>query len=1253
MPSPFYVLGKISFLTSLLLDSTLKGTLLLVLALILTLLMRRDSAATRYFVWRLAIIAILAAPVLSALLPQWRVLPSWARLSAPAESPTAQQSSISAPGSSSPPVDSQTALPLEAVPHTPVAVSQSVTFPESGPKSDNRLPHTAPVPVVRSPIAWSWAASLPWIWGAGFASLILRLVAARWTLWKLERRGAVIDALSHSHPPSDERLLACVRSASQQLGLRRTVVLLISPDGTIPIVWGLWRVRLMLPASAYQWDQSQLQSVLLHELAHVRRRDMATQLLTQFVCAIDWFNPLVWYAARRLGIEREQACDDLVLTCGVRPSEYASHLLEVASGSSPAASWALAMARPSSLEGRLMAILSKTSNRRSVSVASGLVFFAIAATATMSVAILGAADERPTPAQTPTVPGQTPADDTAKPNAQLAIPLKQGLESHLQWGSPVHGLRAALVRSKALDEDVPEEIFDFKLVLQNLSDQPIRFNTLMARKQERTRLLVLRGEQIMTSLTLPSTPVDILIQPHDIVTLRLSASPLSGESITGDAQLKFRATLEVDHAADGNWKGTLATADTGAMFAANGLLPRSPSAKTLFSVWTADARRNGTIPGGWIGMLDEQIGIFIKNNPTWKTTDDLVKFRSRMQATRDWTGEEALALLDDLADIQESPISMALDYESETTIRAGTGLPPGLGTAPWGNPASNGLRLAWLLEPRSAEHRLNTPLSSRVLIHNAGKYPMAFRAWSWRQGAHQAHDSRGAELKIESTHWLTRGLLTPVRLAPGEMIEVLSAGIGVGANKDPEDWQNSRVGSWIDAKPGDQVTVTTAPVPLSAWNEPASGDATPDWWRELVKERLRRRLPFPADADERRYLLYRVALELFGTPVSDEINVAFIADNADNGRDALDSLAKRLIERPEQVAWTGSLQSGPTSFRVLPPDPDAARRPRTAIGPGEYTLNATTRLKITRRPVGSRIVNEAVLQFSTANETAAGIDPYPVRLPDDYDSWGAAWIRGDSVFWITQKEKLRKIDFSQPKTVREAEFTDDQAAKAPLAPAIRQALDALRAQLKSPDTKPAPEGPPPATNKPAAESKADGTASMRDDALWKSKVAFAQFQGHGVIWNQVKNGLRLGQRITADRGWRIGESVQIELWLHNPGSEDVNLIAMPGRPDVGLAVVAKDATGQDHFARSSLISIPAIPDHCVLPAGFLAKVKDFSLSFDESTNALHSVLAPRFENLQPGQYQLRCIWSDSDPGISARQAWSGELESKGVALTLR
>ena len=106
--------------------------------------------------------------------------------------------------------------------------------------------------------------------------------------------------------------------------------------------------------------------VLLHELAHIRRRDCLVHCLAQAALALHWCNPMMWMALARLRAERERACDDLVLVAGTRGSDYAEHLLDIARQfrRQRMGVAAVAMARPSELEGRLLAILDPLRSRR-------------------------------------------------------------------------------------------------------------------------------------------------------------------------------------------------------------------------------------------------------------------------------------------------------------------------------------------------------------------------------------------------------------------------------------------------------------------------------------------------------------------------------------------------------------------------------------------------------------------------------------------------------------------------------------------------------------------------------------------------------------------------------------------------------------------------------------------------------------------------------------------------------------------------
>ena len=399
------VVGVFSASSLLLVDSAIKGTALLMLAGVAAMILRRDSAATRHLVWLLAIVAMLAVPVLSAMLPQWRVLPEWASFSPATPVVVTTPPSIARPAVGAVEV-AQNVKSDEFDSPSATAYQPATALP------DSRLVVVTPE-IIRKPAAWNsnWFNTLPFVWAIGFCVLIARLLAARLMLWNSERRGTVIrrgagfqpadvgaemDGRLEAYPTIHDPIVTALEAARLQLGIVRPVTLLIHPDKTIPVVWGILRCRLLLPVAARNWTGEQLRSVLLHELAHIQRRDTLAQLLAQLACALHWFNPLVWFAAWRLHVERERACDNLVLASGVRPSAYAGHLLEVVTKLSPARwtqSCGLAMARKSSLEGRLVAVLSDNLNRRGVSVALAAIALAIAVGIAVPIAMLRAADE--------------------------------------------------------------------------------------------------------------------------------------------------------------------------------------------------------------------------------------------------------------------------------------------------------------------------------------------------------------------------------------------------------------------------------------------------------------------------------------------------------------------------------------------------------------------------------------------------------------------------------------------------------------------------------------------------------------------------------------------------------------------------------------------------------------------------------------------------------------------------------------------
>lgn len=303
-----------------------RGTLLLAAAALAALALRRGSPAARHMVWALALGAMLALPAASLLMPEW-------------EMPFVRVVSVDGPAGA--------------------AAAQAAATGPAG-------------------LPWSTLVLLVWTAGAvatlaryGLAMLAVRAVA------RGARRVAAGEWLERMH------------GAAAELGLREPVHLLRAPGAAMPMTWGILQPAVLIPADADGWTAERKRVVLLHELAHVARRDCLWQTLASLCCAAYWFHPGVWWAARQMRIEREQACDDRVLRAGTRASEYAGHLLEVARSFRPrplTAAAAVAMARRSQLEGRVLAVLDTARDRGAVPGRAALVAGGIAAVALFPLA---------------------------------------------------------------------------------------------------------------------------------------------------------------------------------------------------------------------------------------------------------------------------------------------------------------------------------------------------------------------------------------------------------------------------------------------------------------------------------------------------------------------------------------------------------------------------------------------------------------------------------------------------------------------------------------------------------------------------------------------------------------------------------------------------------------------------------------------------------------------------------------------------
>ncbi len=125
-------------------------------------------------------------------------------------------------------------------------------------------------------------------------------------------------------------------------------------DVNTPLTCGVLRPLILLPKNARDWDRGRLRAVLLHESAHVLRRDCLAKYVAQASRVLLWWNPLAWMIAARLNREQELACDDVVLSAGVPADFYADVLLDVARDRSHSLVLGCAMTGSSPLRQRLI-----------------------------------------------------------------------------------------------------------------------------------------------------------------------------------------------------------------------------------------------------------------------------------------------------------------------------------------------------------------------------------------------------------------------------------------------------------------------------------------------------------------------------------------------------------------------------------------------------------------------------------------------------------------------------------------------------------------------------------------------------------------------------------------------------------------------------------------------------------------------------------------------------------------------------------
>jgi beta-lactamase regulating signal transducer with metallopeptidase domain len=284
--------------------SVAASILALIVLLIQFTLRARLSPAWRFALW-LPVLLRLLLPYVPESPTSVFNLPQWAR----GQTPTS---------------------PLLAVAVNPATIlpSAAPTLQASTPTAIGSTAVTPSAPVAKATLSTIEVIALLWLTGA----LILLSRLALGSIWFHLR-------LSKNRLPRKPELIELLARLRAELNLRANPDLIETPIVQSPCLFGLLKPRLLLPSNLHsQLTPAELSHVILHELAHLKRRDLFTNLLMSVAHSIHWFNPIVWLISRRMRLERELACDQIVLQSRTTtdPRAYGQTLLKLLQDFTPA-----------------------------------------------------------------------------------------------------------------------------------------------------------------------------------------------------------------------------------------------------------------------------------------------------------------------------------------------------------------------------------------------------------------------------------------------------------------------------------------------------------------------------------------------------------------------------------------------------------------------------------------------------------------------------------------------------------------------------------------------------------------------------------------------------------------------------------------------------------------------------------------------------------------------------------------------------
>ena len=404
------------------LDMAMKSFVLLVLVIPCLWLLRRRAAALRHFILSAAMAALVLMPMVSLMAPSWH----WTVFPVDA---TVLSGPVPGAGEKLP-------SDIRTVEMTPAlgeqnAPAQPATF---------RLP----------PSVWVLG-----LWFMGFAWVMLKVVRSNWRTGRVVRAAEIVR-----EPLWTSQLQDCRRN----LNLNLLPKILSTAQVRGPMAVGLVKTAILIPPAALTWPADQIKATLLHELAHLKRRDLNHQLIAQLACAFYWFNPLVWIAAGKLVFERELASDDFVLNTGMRPSNYASHLLaacgQVLPNQKNSPLEVVAMAKGTDFKERMVSILNPHTKRQGLDLKGAFIVLILILGLMAPLAAFSPWQKQPSPPPSPTEPVAVKPSlpvEPARPTLPEALPKPTSAALPEPHSEPT---RAALPEPAVLPSDYEDWIED-------------------------------------------------------------------------------------------------------------------------------------------------------------------------------------------------------------------------------------------------------------------------------------------------------------------------------------------------------------------------------------------------------------------------------------------------------------------------------------------------------------------------------------------------------------------------------------------------------------------------------------------------------------------------------------------------------------------------------------------------------------------------------------------------------------------------